>query len=325
MTKFYIFISLALAVLLANPIGTFADINEDYDEIARYVSWGDMEALQEAIKKNKKAVNHNNGAIILEYANFAKDPQMLKLLLDNGATPNALEANTNKNALHILLGEARDFNLDVIIPSVKMLVEKGINVNQQESAYGYTPLHIAARSDYLSKDIFEILLSAKDVDVNIKCNPINEFEDGAWTPIFFVVARPNNPEGTNKDIVKLLIDKKADIKATTLDKDPVIKRKWTLLHICAEALEDRVDVFQVLFENGCAEYLEAQTTNEMLSPLHVAMLSDSPNICTYLLEKGASYESKNSDGVTVLRHAKGAGTDKHLKSAEVVIKWAKEH
>ena len=325
MRKFYFTIFLVLVMILSKPLVMLADINEDYDEIARYVSWSDIEGLQEAIKKNKKAVNHNNGAIILEYANYPKDPQILKLLLDNGATTNALEANTNKNALHILLGEARDYNLDIIVPSVKMLVDKGINVNQQESNYGYTPLHIAAKSDYLGKEIFEILLSAKNVDVNIKCNPINEYEDGAWTPIFFVVSRPNDPGGTNKDIVKLLIDKKADVKATTLDQSPVIKRKWTLLHICAETKNDQVDVFKVLFENGCSDYLEAQTTNEMLSPLHVAMLSESPRICQYLLEKGASYESKNSDGVTVLRHAKGAGTDKHLKSAEVVIKWAKEH
>ena len=52
-------------------------------------------------------------------------------------------------------------------------------------------------------------------------------------------------------------------------------------------------------------------------------MANNPKICKLLLEKGAKTDSKNKDGVTVLDHCKGAGKDKHLESADVVINWKK--
>jgi ankyrin repeat protein len=323
MFKKILLFSLVFVIAVSSSKQLTAGIEEDYGDINRFLQWGDMEQFAPAVKKNKAAVNFNNGAIILDYANFMAEPSFLKILLDAGANPNAKQENTNNNALHILLSSCTPDNVQTVLAAVKMLVAKGIDVNHQESFNGYTPLHVAARNEYVTKEIFEALLAAKNIDVNIKCKQINEFEDGGWQPLFYLVKRVNDNQGTNKDIAKMLIAKKAEIKATTLDQSPVIKRKWNLLHICAETAGDHLDVFQVLLDSGAE--MEAMTTNELFSPLHVAMLSDSPKITAYLLEKGADYMSKNVDGVTILDHSKGFGTDKHFQSADIIIKWAASH
>ncbi len=296
---------------------------EDYNDINRFLQWGDMDQFKPAVKKNKAAVNFNNGAIIIDYANYLADPAFLKILLDNGANPNAHQDNTNANALHIILGSCTEDNVATVLEAAKMLVAKGCDVNHQESQYGYTPLHVAARNEAVTKEIFEVLLSAKNLNINIKCNLINEFQDGAWPALFHLVMRPNDPQGTNKDIVKMFIDKKADLTMTVVDDPRCDRQKFTLLHICAETANDHADVCKVLVEAGMN--IEANSPYHGFTPLHVAMLSNNPKICQYLLEKGADYNSKNKDGVTILAHSLAFGKDRNFESADVIIEWAKAH
>lgn len=311
----------AIAIMAADCLK--AGNQEDYDDINRFLQWADMEQFLPAVKKNKAAVNFNNGAIIIDYANYLVDPAYLKILLDAGANPNAKQENTNANALHIILAACTEDNAATVLEAAKLLVAKGCDVNHQESQYGYTPLHVAARNEAVSKEIFAVLLSAKNVNVNIKCNTVNQFQDGAWPPLFFVVMRVNDNQGTNKDIVKMFIDKKADLKMTVIDDEVCERRKFTLLHICAETGFDHVDICQVLVEAGME--IDAMAPYSMFTPLHVAMLSNNPKISKYLLEKGADYLSKNKDGVTILDHSLAFGKNRNFESADVIIEWAKTH
>ena len=297
--------------------------SEDYGNLERYVQWDDLEEVQSALKKNPKVINDNNGEILRMAVGLLRKPEIIKLLLDAGANPNLKQVNTDNNALHIVLEECKDGNQDHILAIVKMLTAKGADVNHKRAGDGYTPIHMAARNENVTKEIMSALLSAKNLNVNIKCNPINEFEDGAWTPLFFAVTRPNDFTGDNYAIVKMLIDKNADIKAVTSDKDPVIKQNWTALHLVADAKEDRSDIAKLLVEAGIPVDSVCKTKN--MTPLHLALMSNKPEICKYLLSKGADIHSANSDGVTVLEHAKGWASNHHFESAKVIIEWAEKN
>ncbi len=319
-----LFLSLIIALFVsAVPSSVFAGLQEDYDDINRFLQWGDMEQFSAAVKKNKAAANFNNGAIIIDYANFMSDPAFLKILLDAGANPNAKQPTTDNNALHILLGSCSEDNVATVVTAIKMLIAKGIDVNHRNAAEGYTPLHVAARNEYVPLEVFQALMSAKNIDCNIKCNMVNEFMDGAWPPLFHLVQRVNDLKGDEKDIVKLFIERKADMKMKTAPNAAYEENNFTLLHLCAKTAGDHADVMEVLLTTGID--IEAFGGTDHHSPLHVAMLFNNPKISQLLLEKGADYMSPNKDNVSILEHSKAWGRSKNLESAEVIISWAEAH
>jgi ankyrin repeat protein len=295
---------------------------EDYNELHRYVQWGELDSVKKFLKSKAKIVNYNKGEILLDAVGLVVDPLIVKALLDAGVNANSRQVNTDNNALHYVIEQCTEDNRGKILSIVKMLVVKGTSVNHKRANDGYTPLHIAARREAAQKEIFESLLSAKGVDVNIRCNKINEYEDGAWPAIAHVLTRANDPYGHNLAIVKMIMARGQDVKALMGD-DLATRKSWTLLHLLCATSTDRADMAEVLLNSGLE--LEAMTKDGNMSPLHMALMANNPKICTLLLSKGASISSTNSDGVNVLAHAKGFCTDKHFESAKVVIDWAATH
>lgn len=314
---------LLVTVLLFTMRPCLAADPPGFMELYYAVQNDDMPTLKVALKKHSKLVNHKNGELLQGALGMLKDPKVISMLLAAGANPNLKQANTGYNGLHIVLAECTSGTLPKVLALVKLLVAKGCDVNLKDTAHEYTPLHMAARRESVSAAVFAALLSSPKVDVNLRCKQINPSMDGAWPALFYVLERPHDPTGTNKEIVQMLINKGADMKAMSTDKAPAEKRSWTVMHFVSGTSSDRADIAAILLAAGAA--LDQRDTREGLTPLHVAMNSNCPKICQFLLEKGADFNSKDVEGTSVLAHARGWATDKHYESAEVVKKWADAH
>jgi len=283
----------------------------------------DMDALKSLIKKAGAVINEEDGDLLRAAVGMDKDPQVVKMLLDAGANPDLKEKNSGDTALHLAMQACNGENNARILQYVKMLVAKGAKVSQKREHDGYTALHMAARNENIDKDIIASLLAAKSIDVNVKCNAINESEDGAWQPLFYLATRAQDFKKCGGAAAKMFIDKGADLGTLTTSDGAARRKAWNVLHLCCGTANDHVDVVETLLTAGMA--LETRTKDEGLTPLHIAMSTNNPKICALLLSKGADYNSKDTEGVSVLQHAKGWATDKHYESAKVVIDWSNSH
>ena len=84
--------------------------------------------------------------------------EIVRYFLEKGANVNKAE-NSGYTPLHLAVARLN-------VEMVKLLVEKGANINDQNTAQGYSPLHIAA-SDARGATILEYLI-AKGANVNAK-------------------------------------------------------------------------------------------------------------------------------------------------------------
>jgi ankyrin repeat protein len=122
----------------------------------------------------------------IEYPEYYSDPEILKLLIDNGADINT-KANSGYTLLHSAAGHDLITHSKLVSPPsqvVALIIDYGADVNAK-TKLGKTPLMVAARST--TPEIVTLLIEA-GADVNAKDN------DGE-TPLMYA----SNPE-----IIKLL-------------------------------------------------------------------------------------------------------------------------
>lgn len=306
-----------------------APVSDDDAQVSMYyaVQNGEPETLAGLLKSNPKAVNLKDGELLLAAVSMNAGPDVVKMLLEAGADANLLQKDSGNTCLHLALAEVRDEKdtEDVkaanakLLETVKLLVAKGAKAAVARSSDGFTPLLLAAKSETVRKAFFDALFEAKDIDVNAKSNAGANSERN-YSALFYVVTRNQIEGNDNKEIVDLLLAKGADLKAITGADQEAGRKMWNVLHLACTTTGDRADIVEALLAKGMD--IETMADSDM-SPLHIAMLANNPKICTLLLQKGAKIESKNSDGVDILSHAKGFGKDKHLESADVVINWKK--
>jgi ankyrin repeat protein len=122
---------------------------------------------------------------------YRKDYAALKRLL-NKDTINATDEEGGLTLLMLAVSAAED--TDPVI--VKLLIERGADVNCVESSERTTALHLAARD--LRKDIIELLLAA-EADVNAQ-----DFR--GFTPLHYIVMAPD----PRRPLVDLLLNHGAD-------------------------------------------------------------------------------------------------------------------
>jgi ankyrin repeat protein len=306
-----------------------ADTAEDYTMLTYKVQYDEIDEVKAILKKNPKAATYNNGEILDSAVGNLVNSQILKMLLDAGANPNYKQPMGGKNnLLHIAIDQCTSDPavLKKVLAHVKLLVANGTDVNYKRESDGMTPLHVAAKNENVSKDVISALLEAKKLDINKRCNMINDSQGGDWPPLFFAVSRANDPTKSNKDIVQLLLKKKADIKMTTGQGELLINKNMTALHILAMTSSDRADIAEVLVSAGIpVDAFGQDLDGSNITPLCCASGANNPKICKFLLSKGADINVPDFEGVTIIGHARGYGTDKHYESAKVIIEWADAH
>ena len=199
---------------------------------------------------------------------------------------------------------------------VRLLLEKGANVDSKDSKYGRTPLLWAAKNGH--EAVVKLLLE-KGANVDSK-----DSEYG-WTPLF--VAAENGYWA----VVKLLLENGADVDS----KDSLFGR--TPLWWAAEKGDEAV--MKLLLENGAD--VDFKETLSGRTPLLWAAANGHKAVVRLLLENGANMDSKDSkygrtpllwaakkghEAVVKLLLEKGANVDsKDSMSGRTPLSWAAEN
>jgi ankyrin repeat protein len=242
---------------------------------------------------------------------LAKPPEVVKMLLDAGADVNAKHKESGCGMVALAIDNGKKG--EELTAVVKMLVEKGADVNCARPSDGFTALHLAARKGM--KDVMEVLLTAKGVDVNQRSKDLAEADlDNAWPPLFFAVSRGSEGDPDDLKVAEMLLAKGADVKAAT-------KENITALYLVANSPADHKDIAELLLNKGAE--IDPQIKPQLMTPLHSAVERDNVGIVQFLLEKGADINIPNDDGVTIIRHARAAYLER--PGGKVVQAWADKH
>ena len=189
----------------------------------------------------------------LHHAAVSGDKEWVIELLDDGAD---LEARSSEWKTPIYEA-AKQGETNI----VKLLHERGADINSRNSRLGFTPVHVAA--EYNHHDTLEYILS-KGVDVNVK---------NAWlqTPLSQVSWK----QQTDVEIFKVLVDAGAEIN--TRDN-----KGFSPLHKTAYA--GKIEATHYLISKGADINIK---TDDGQTPLMRAAKSGQYDIVKFLLESGA--------------------------------------
>ncbi|WP_308150022.1 ankyrin repeat domain-containing protein [Spiroplasma sp. AdecLV25b] len=101
----------------------------------------------------------NNNALLLVITAMISTPTVLKLLLNNGVDLNiSSDLDNDVSLLHTVVTYKKN-------NFIKLLIEKGMNINSKDNKFGHTPLHTAIVNN--NKEVAEIL-STLGANVYIK-------------------------------------------------------------------------------------------------------------------------------------------------------------
>ena len=184
-----------------------------------------------------------------------------QFLLNNNADVNLMDA----------LGHATPLHVACMFSSAKMvrllLTQKTINPNIKSSiADKDTPLTCLSKGpEITSKDLVKILLENKFV-----LNGINECDKNSYTALAGAALVGN------LEIVKMLLEKGANIEAVT-------QKKWTALHIAS--YEGHFHIIKCLIDNKAN--VMAQDVNAR-TPLHIAVLQRKTEAMKLLIDGKAN-------------------------------------
>lgn len=241
-------------------------------------------------------------------------PKMVELCLMYGADPNT----TNDNG-ETMLTYAIDNNSDIDI--IKILLNAGVD-NNMCNIHGLTPLHVA-----LNRHRFDVakLLIESDADINAMSpaseTPLNLAIINGSEEISRLLIEKGAHVSTHidsllfdaikhsrgLDLIKLILEHSNDVKVrngrlllnTALDKNYPFKLFSMIIDIIQNLHEmdgslqnplftairrNRIDVMNLLLDKG----FNIQTRNdEGATPLHIAAMKDSHDLCKFLLDHGA--------------------------------------
>jgi len=204
------------------------------------------------------------------------------------------EENEEGFSLEVSLFLAVDSNnyADVVL-----LTLRGADPNCQNEEDGKTPLHIAAiRGDRLMLDY---LIEHPYIDINAR-------DDNLTTPVYCAMLYKQY------DIVKLLLEKKADFKIGD-------RHKKTVLHLAAE--QGNKSLCKELIE----KYMDDLniTTDEDMTPLHFAAQNLHKDVVAYLLEQ----DQKERKDYFKNRENSTQGNEENINSEDVIpyVNWQDIH
>lgn len=234
------------------------------------------------LKEAEYLLNHKwrdliaEGETPLHIASRAGHLEIVKLLIENGASLNIKEANGDTPLHNAINGK----HLEI----VQLLIEKGSNVNEK-GAFALTPIHTAFDSS--QEEIIKLLLN-KGSDVNTKDNR-------EQTVLHKAVSLGN------LEITKLIVAKGIDAN---------LKNEFghTALHIAIQF--GNIDLIKYLIKNNANVNIQ---DIEGMTPLHSTTANGAyPEIIQILLSQGADRTLMNNNGKTALDIAKEMGNKKMI-------------
>ena len=270
-----------------------SDLNKEIFEV---IENGDYHTL---INLLEKGININilddNGNTALH---LASTPEIVKLLLDKGANP---EARNNQNDTPLIFASFND-NTE----SVKLLLEKGADPNAQNSN-GNTPLIFASSND--NTESVKLLLE-KGANPEARNNQNDtplifaSFNDNTES-IKLLLEKGADPNTQNSNgntaliiaslnnytkLVKLLLEKGANLEVQNNNGD-------ASLSIASSS--NNIEIVKLLLEKGANPNIQNKNGN---TPLIIASLKNNLEILKLLLEKGVDINIENNDGETVIEY-----------------------
>lgn len=201
---------------------------------------------------------------ILEKENLS----IVKLLLDEGASPNVISFGLFPIQLAAKLGRSE---------SIKLLLQKGARLDV-ETPFGSSPLQIAC--DHNNAKIAEMLLAAG-------ASP----DFGKGYPPLLIAA---TAEGS-KEIIKLLLDHGGDVNIRD-NEHP----NFTALHAARELY-----IAEILLERGTE--VDATTVGGT-TPLHTALVRGNIGLARLLVYHGANRDKKDETGSGIIHYAAVRGS-----------------
>ncbi|KAF5337853.1 hypothetical protein D9758_016158 [Tetrapyrgos nigripes] len=233
-----------------------------------YASMVNLPNMILLMMENGADVNAQGGqyGTALQAASWGGNVDIVKLLLENGADLNA-QGGQYGNALQAASSKG---NVDI----VKLLLENGADVNAQGEEYG-TALQDASYRGYV--DIVKLLLE-NGADVNAQGGKYSNALQAA------------SVEG-NVDIVKLLLENGADVNAQGGEYSNAL---WTA------SVEGNVDIVKLLLENGAD--VNAQG-GKYSNALQAASVECNVDIVKLLLENGADVNAQGGKYSNALQAA----------------------
>jgi len=247
--------------------------------------------------------NEQKPAKTLHQAAEDGDLAEVKRLIAEGADVNAADQeHTVKWTPLIAAASGGDVQV------VKVLLENRAKVNATDS-HGYTPLYYALWTDGNNSEEIVRALIASGADVN-KRSP----SDKRYPPLAFAIWLWEGREGN----VKALLDAGADVGVK--DDNGLTALYWA-------AFDSSKDVLDLILANGnyantihlaaCREDLSRVKTlieegtdvnarDEFgCTPLHWAVLAESPDVADFLIAKGADINAKDTRNLSPLMAARG--------------------
>tara|TARA_B110001469_G_C9600557_1_gene298394 strand:+ start:201 stop:1394 length:1194 start_codon:yes stop_codon:yes gene_type:complete len=225
---------------------------------------------------------------VSEYDGGFYDTNIVRLLLDKGANPNASTTLVQTTPLQsVSVSGNNEF--------ASLLLEHGANIDQQNSNRS-TALNLAVEFEHL--DTVKLLLKkGADPDIPDKHN---------IPPIYRAVSMKLY------DIAKELLERHAN---------PNVYDNDGMSPILLSAQYSDINMFNLLLENGADINDKSKLQIAPHTPLHEAIYNLNDNFIQFLLERGANYTIRNYGGLTPLQLTEKIKKEQEKELAQELKKY----
>ncbi len=227
-------------------------------------------------------------------------------LIKNGAQVSDLETTYNNGIFDAFRVQDEEIGI--------LMAENGANVNKKDES-GFSPLAIAAKNNY--RKLFHVL-TQKGADVNqtsknsaaVPLDIVINNNDAELLEIMFQNGLKAVPDAI---LLRAVTDNRGALVPVALKYGarPDIMNTLNQPALWLATSKGNFDSVQAIAEAGGS--LEVKDSEKRLTPLSVALIKKDKDIANYLIDKGASPDNPDKNGITPLAYAAITGQDKLLQ------------